>query len=173
MIAIFRSPDNLAAMPSYRKNVAAILVDHQGRILICERRKPDDAWQFPQGGVDKGETSLQALLREVEEEVGLLPEHYDVEYSRGVYRYKYPDKVSEKKGYRGQAQTYYLCRIKEGAPEPRIAKNCKEFKDYQWIYPCEFKRKWLPKFKEEVYEHVLWDFFDVEMKGNKTNKSYG
>ena len=59
----------------FRPNVAALMVDEQGRVLVCERFRVPGAWQFPQGGVDEGEEHDKALFREVEEEVGFLREH--------------------------------------------------------------------------------------------------
>ena len=53
----------------YRLNVAAILRNGAGKILIGERKDRSGAWQFPQGGVDEGETLAQALVRELREEI--------------------------------------------------------------------------------------------------------
>lgn len=58
--------------------------------MICERSRDPGAWQFPQGGIDPGETALEAVHREVCEEVGFLPSQYSIEESRGGYRYDYP-----------------------------------------------------------------------------------
>ena len=53
-------------MSEYRPNVAAIMQRTDGKILVAERADVQDAWQFPQGGVDPGEDLLAALYREVE-----------------------------------------------------------------------------------------------------------
>ena len=66
----------ISPMVQYRSNVAALVVDPSGSLLICERVNVPGAWQFPQGGVDPGESLEQALFREVREEVGLEAEHY-------------------------------------------------------------------------------------------------
>ena len=68
-------------MEKYRPNVAALMVNEREQLLICERFKVPGAWQFPQGGVDEGEEPDKALLREVEEEVGFLPD-----FKRETYR---------------------------------------------------------------------------------------
>ena len=47
-------------------------------MLICERSGQKGAWQFPQGGIDPGETALEAVRREIGEEVGFLPSQYDI-----------------------------------------------------------------------------------------------
>lgn len=154
-------------MVRFRTNVAALILDSKGRLLICERCNCPGNWQFPQGGVDPGETLREALHREVKEEVGLLPRHYKVLQKRDGYRYLYPPEVRIKKlrkhGNHGQEQTYYLCQLKPKAPKIDVAQNPPEFSDYRWIQPASFKLKWLPDFKRDVYREVLRDFFQVEL----------
>ena len=102
---------NLARVVRYRANVAAIIINPEGNLLICERATVPGAWQFPQGGVDHGESSEQALFREVSEEVGLRAEHYAILLRREGYRYLYPEQAQDKKlrkhGSHGQEQTYF------------------------------------------------------------------
>lgn len=148
---------------SFRPNAALIFQRSDGHILICERMKTRGAWQFPQGGLDRGETPAQAAMREGQEEVGFTPEEYDIVESRGLYRYYYPDdvqrRVRHKRGrcYVGQEQTYFLCRMRDDAVEPRL--DNREFRAYRWILPQDFDLDWLPPFKRRVYEQVLADFF--------------
>ena len=143
------------------------MIRADGRVLICERATLRGAWQFPQGGVDPGETAEAALFREVREEVGLLPEHYQVLESRAGYRYLYPEHVRRKKlrkhGNHGQEQTYFLCRVRDGAPEVDVNQKPQEFSAYRWILPDEFELDWLPEFKRDVYRQVLWDFLRVTL----------
>ena len=150
-----------------RPNVAALIVRPDGQLLVCERASFRGAWQFPQGGVDEGEDLLQALHREVREEIGLLPIHYDVAYSKDGYRYLYPPDVRVKKkkkhGFQGQEQTYFMCHLKPSAPEVNINQKPQEFCAYRWIVPSEFEIEWLPEFKREVYRHVMRDFFELDL----------
>jgi putative (di)nucleoside polyphosphate hydrolase len=153
-------------MGEYRPNVAALMVNDEGLLLVCERLLNPGAWQFPQGGVDEGEEHELAVLREVEEEIGLKPEHYVVEKSKGGYRYDYPpgamkDKPARKARFVGQEQTYYLCRVKGEAPEVNLMREPREFSQAKWIEPGEFDLEWLPDFKKETYRAVLRDFFGV------------
>jgi putative (di)nucleoside polyphosphate hydrolase len=154
-------------MVRYRPNVAALMVNPSGALLICERATIPGAWQFPQGGVDPGETPEQALFREVREEVGLEPKHYEVLRMREGYRYLYPQDVRGKKlrkhGNHGQEQTYFLCRLREGAPAVNVDQKPREFRAYRWILPEEFDLEWLPVFKRDVYREVMWDFFRIEL----------
>jgi putative (di)nucleoside polyphosphate hydrolase len=154
-------------MVRYRPNVAAVMVNVDGCLLICERVTVAGAWQFPQGGVDAGESLEEALVREVREEVGLLPSHYEVVERRVGYRYLYPTKVRGKKirkhGSHGQEQTYFLCRLQAGAPEINVDQKPREFRAYRWIPPSEFDLDWLPPFKRDVYREVMRDFFGIEL----------
>lgn len=154
-------------MVSYRPNVAALILNSVGNLLICERMTLPGAWQFPQGGVDAGETLKEALYREVREEVGLLPIHYTVMAQRAGYRYLYPVDAREKKlrkhGNHGQEQTYFLCHLTAQAPAVNVNQKPQEFRAYRWILPQEFDLEWLPEFKREVYRQVMKDFFRINL----------
>ena len=153
-------------MANYRANVAALIVDQRGCLLICERFKVPGAWQFPQGGIDEGESAEETLRREVEEEVGLPPDCYEIRARRDGYRYIYPQRVKKRKRgacYDGQEQTYFLCQLKEDAPEVNLEREPREFSQFRWVYPDKFSLAWLPDFKKEVYQKVLADFFDVKL----------
>lgn len=154
-------------MVRYRPNVAALVLDARGRLLVCERAGCPGSWQFPQGGIDPGEETRDALHREIREEIGLLPEHYEVLEERGGYRYLYPPDVRNKKlrkhGHHGQEQTYFLCRLLPDAPEVDVDQKPREFSDYQWIKPARFNIKWLPAFKRDVYREVMRDFFELDL----------
>ena len=152
----------------YRPNVAALMINDEGRILICERLKNPGAWQFPQGGVDAGESVREAIVREVSEEIGLFPEDYVIEESRGGYRYDYPSEVilgkpAHKAHFVGQEQTYFLCRVGRDSPPVNLMQEPREFSQARWILPDEFQFSWLPEFKKETYRAVLRDFLGVEI----------
>lgn len=112
-----------------------------------------------------GEKMIGALAREVKEEIGLPWNSYKVLEKRGGYSYLYPDQVKKNKlKYDGQIQTYYLCRLKKGAPEINLERQKRpEFGRYKWIHPEDFKLKWLPEFKRQVCRAVMLDFFDVRL----------
>ena len=59
---------------SYRKNVGLIVLNQENQLLVC-RRKDQQTWQFPQGGIDIGESPRVAAHRELFEEVGTF---YDI-----------------------------------------------------------------------------------------------
>ena len=146
----------------YRSNVAGILRNAHGRILVCERAQVEGAWQFPQGGVDEGESLDEALRRELWEEIGVVPEDYRIVAARGPYRYLFGE-GRKKKGYHGKEQHYFLCEFE--APDTRIevATEHPEFRAWKWIAPGEFQLAWLPEMKVEVYRAVFRDFFAIAL----------
>ena len=151
-------------MASYRPNVAALILNRKGKLLVCERINSKGSWQFPQGGVDEGEKLIKALAREVQEEIGLPWSSYKVLEERGGYTYLYSEQVKKQKLlFDGQEQTYYLCRLKKGAPDIDLDQKSPEFGRYRWICPEDFKLKWLPEFKRQVYRAVMLDFFGVRL----------
>jgi len=151
-------------MASYRPNVAALILNRKGKLLVCERINKKGSWQFPQGGVDEGEKLIKALSREVEEEIGLPRSSYKILEKRGGYTYLYSEQVKKQKQlFDGQEQTYYLCRLKKGAPDIDLDQKSPEFRRYSWICPEDFELKWLPEFKRQVYRAVMLDFFDVRL----------
>ena len=58
-------------MAEYRLNAGIVVFNRQGKVLLCRRKGWPDAWQFPQGGIDTGETAEQAAVRELREETSL------------------------------------------------------------------------------------------------------
>ena len=149
-------------MPCYRPNVAIILRNASGEILICQRCDWPECWQFPQGGMKKGETPLEALHREVEEELGLLPSDYRVLSSKGPYRYLFAD-GRNKKGYDGQEQQYYLAELTNA--EARIRYDASdEFQDARWVAPGAYELQWIAPMKQAVYAQVFRDFFGLELR---------
>lgn len=149
----------------YRPNAAIIYQRSDGSVLVCERVKPEGAWQFPQGGVKKGETPVAAACREGMEETGFRPNEYEIVGQHGPYRYDYPaaerERVLRKRGisYAGQEQHYFLCRMHDDKAEPWL--DNKEFRNYRWVQPAEFPMDSLPSFKRGVYEQVMHDFFGL------------
>jgi putative (di)nucleoside polyphosphate hydrolase len=147
----------------YRPGVAAILQDRSGRILICERSDTPGAWQFPQGGIEHGETPAAALAREVAEEIALPRGSYSIAAVRGPYRYRFPAGIT-KKGFRGQAHHYFLLRLRGRKALVNTAVANHEFRHARWIYPDEFDLAWLPPMKRPAYRRVLRDFFGVTLR---------
>jgi putative (di)nucleoside polyphosphate hydrolase len=146
----------------YRPNVAAILQRSNGDIFVAERINIPGAWQFPQGGIDEGEDAEQAMLREIEEEIGVKRELLEITQRRDGYRYAFAKGRLKYGIYGGQEQTYFLCRFLGQDTDFNLAATHQEFASFRWIKPSEFQMDWVPKFKRAVYRQVMLDFFGVE-----------
>jgi len=146
----------------YRANVAGILRNQAGRILICERFGIAGAWQFPQGGIDGDELPKEALVRELREEIALLPSHFTIVERRGPYRYLFGS-GRMKKGYHGKEQLYFLCDFHGADRDIRVETEHPEFQAFRWIEPARFEIAWLPEMKRDVYRAVFDDFFGVKI----------
>ena len=74
----------------FRANVGIVLMHDDGRVFLGGRAGAR-GWQFPQGGILRGERAEEALYRELEEEVGLAPRDVEeVGRTRGWLRYRLP-----------------------------------------------------------------------------------
>ena len=52
--------------------VRVIVMDDKNRMLmVCQHHEDRDIWMVPGGGIEEGESSLEAAVREVDEETGL------------------------------------------------------------------------------------------------------
>ena len=151
------------SMPLYRPNIAAILQDSKGRVLVAERIGIRGSWQFPQGGIDEGEEIIDALRREIREELGLPPQCYEPVRCRNGYRYEFPPHHRRNGTWDGQEQTYFLCRFLGNDRDIDLNQPHPEFAAYQWIAPADFRLSWVPDFKRSVYRQVFQDFFALEL----------
>ncbi|MEH6446492.1 MAG: RNA pyrophosphohydrolase [Oceanospirillaceae bacterium] len=142
----------------FRPNVGIILANSQGQVLWA-RRIGQTSWQFPQGGINDGETPEQAMFREVEEEIGLTANDIEiVAVTRGWLRYRLPKRMIRHNSLPvciGQKQKWYLLKIKSGDDCIDInATNVPEFDGWRWV------SYWYPlgqviSFKREVYRKAM------------------
>jgi len=148
---------------SYRPNVAAIILSSKYpdkcEFFVAHRSDIKNAWQFPQGGIDKGETPREALSRELLEEIGCNNVEVLGEFPEWI-SYDFP-KVSSGKTYPfdGQTQKYFLVRLREGARIDLHAYDIPEFKEYEFVeYDQLFKK--VTYFKRKIYRRVIDYFID-------------
>jgi len=156
----------------YRLNVGIILMNDSGRVFLG-RRLGHDAWQFPQGGLNAGETPHEAMYRELKEEVGL--DKIDIEimgYTRRWLKYRLP-KQYLRHGTTplviGQKQKWYLLRLKSSEQKIRLdLSDSPEFDSWRWVDYDE-PVKHVIFFKRQVYTQALKELAYLTKK-RRTNK---
>ncbi len=117
--------------------VSAIIVERDDKYLIVKKPRKDFAWQFPQGGVDEGETYLQAAKRELREECGTnLSVKFKGEKSLGFYDYTFPkNSIHFKKGIIGAHIAIFRAEYLEGIVEV----DNDEIIDHAWVKYDKFQ----------------------------------
>ncbi len=151
----------------YRPCAGIMLANMQGQVFVGQRidKAPEgDAWQMPQGGIDKGETAREAALRELTEETGITPDLVDViAESTEEHYYDLPPELMGKiwgGKYRGQRQSWFLMRFKGQDKDIDIATGHAEFSKWQWVSPERLPQLIVP-FKKRLYEAVIAEFADL------------
>ena len=159
----------------YRPNVGIILLNQKNQVF-WGKRIHTHSWQFPQGGIDKGETPEQAMYRELHEEIGLKPEHVRiVARTRDWLRYEVPDRFLRRDArghYKGQKQIWYLLQLLTGdwLLNLRVT-NHPEFDAWRW------NDYWVPldvviEFKRGVYEMALTELAHYLPRGAVRGRSH-
>ena len=138
----------------FRANVGIVLM-RDSRELFLGGRVGGRGWQFPQGGVNRGERVEEALFRELTEEIGLRSEHVEVLGStRGWLRYRLPRQYVRDRCI-GQKQRWFLLKLVGDESKLRFdLTNQPEFERWRWT------DYWTPVrevvyFKRRVYVRAL------------------
>jgi putative (di)nucleoside polyphosphate hydrolase len=142
----------------FRPNVGIILTNDRGQ-LFWGRRIGQNAWQFPQGGIKAHERPLDALYRELEEEVGLRPHQVEVlGYTQGWLRYRLPPylvRQNRRPLCIGQKQVWFMLRMLAADDEVRLdACEQPEFDYWRWVDYWHPLRE-VVFFKRGVYRRAL------------------
>lgn len=148
----------------YRPAVGVMLLNADGKVFVGQRLDNQlDAWQMPQGGLDKGERAEDGALRELEEETGIDPSLVDVvACASRTLDYDLPQELARKVWggkYRGQRQTWFLCRFLGTDADVRINTAEPEFRAWKWAEPADLPAMIVP-FKRALYAAVLEEFGD-------------
>lgn len=148
-----------------RPNVGIILLNKYQEVFWAKRYGQLDAWQFPQGGIDLGETPEQALYRELYEEIGL--EKDDVKClgeTSSWFTYRLPKKYLRYDSLPlclGQKQKWFLLELRTTIEKINFNLGKKpEFEEWRWVdywYPVDH----VIHFKKNVYRKALQEFSPI------------
>lgn len=164
---------NVLDAQGFRLNVAIVLINSKGCVLLAKRFK-QNAWQVPQGGVNDKEEIVTALYRELEEEIGLTQKDVTlIASTKHWLRYKIPVKLRrpEEPLFVGQKQKWFLLKLNTDDSRIRLDFSQKqEFDDWQWVsywYPL----RTVIDFKRSVYRRALKELsqylgYDINYQNN-------
>ena len=141
----------------YRPCVGIVLFNRDGMVFVGQRIENfAEAWQMPQGGIDEGESLLEAGKREMLEEIGTNNAEYIGEFPEWL-EYDIPPKLANRLWsgrYRGQTQKWLAFRFNGDDSEIDIDTDDPEFREWRWAAPEKLPSMAVP-FKRAVYERVL------------------
>ncbi|MDB3872697.1 RNA pyrophosphohydrolase [Pelagibacteraceae bacterium] len=143
----------------YRHGVGMMVFNDKKQIFVGKRIDNQEAWQMPQGGVDKGENVEVAAKRELYEETGIQSIRI-IKKSDKEYIYDLPDHLLGKiwKGkYKGQKQTWYLMKFLGPDSEININQKHPEFNEWKWVSIDELPNL-IVNFKKDLYQAVIAEF---------------
>ena len=143
----------------YRPNVGVVVFNDKGEVFLGRRRGERGfwVWQFPQGGMDKGESPKQAALRELYEETGIDKSKLKIlGQTNGWLYYDFPN--GPRKGWRGQRQKWFAVRFTGKAKHINLKiESPPEFSSYAWGTLDDACHLIVP-FKRKVYKYIAREF---------------
>ena len=146
---------------TYRRGVGIMLLNSQNLVFAARRIDTEqEAWQMPQGGIDKDEAPQAAAMRELNEEIGTN----DVDVigeSKAWLSYDFPENLAQTLWggkYHGQSQIWYAMRFRGQDREIDLdASGHAEFSDWCWMTPTDVLNA-IVNFKRPVYDAVFKEF---------------
>ena len=142
-------------------NVGVVLFNRQGRVWLGHRAGADQAfgWQFPQGGIDAGETAEAAARRELAEETGVVSVQA-LDATPGWIAYDFPPGMPARPGHhwRGQKQRWFAFLFTGQDEEVALDRHAEiEFDAWRWAALDEAPERVVP-FKRQAYLRVVEAF---------------
>lgn len=153
------SAEEIAALP-YRSGVGVALFNPQGLVFVAQRiDMRAEAWQMPQGGMDKGEEPHETALRELEEEIGTAKAEI-LEESADWLTYDLPPELVPiiwKGRYRGQKQKWFAMRFTGRDADINLETKHPEFHTWKWA-PFQQVPDLIVPFKRSLYLDLVQRF---------------
>ena len=144
----------------YRPCVGIMLLNREGKVFVGKRiDQTVEGWQMPQGGIDKGETPKQAVMRELLEETGIDKAEIIAEMDDWV-TYDLPQHligVAFHGKYKGQKQKWFALRFTGEDADINLTAHEPEFSSCQWVEIDRLAGLIVP-FKRDTYRQVIAAF---------------
>lgn len=146
----------------FRPCAGAIVFNKKGQILLCSRKDTtSDAWQFPQGGIEKNETPKEAAKRELFEETS-VSSIISIYTDEKPQKYEFTNEIKDlliQRGIFNIGQEIYFTLFYFYGDDSEIHVKTKqpEFKDYMWS-DFDFAVKNIIPFKRDVYSAAAQKF---------------
>ncbi len=143
----------------YRSGVGMMVFNDEKKIFVGKRIDNQEAWQMPQGGINKDEDIESAAKRELFEETGIQSIRI-IKRSEKIYTYDLPQHLLGKiwKGkYKGQKQTWFLIKFLGPDSEININQKHPEFNDWMWV-DIQKLPELIVSFKKDLYLSVVKEF---------------
>jgi len=147
----------------YRSCVGLMVFNKIGQVFCGQRLdNKAEAWQLPQGGIDEGETPIEAGFRELKEETSIVNVEFVSEYPEWL-KYDIPLPLANalwEGKFRGQTQRWLLFSFTGIDNEININTSHPEFKNWEWINPTQLPLKAI-SFKQEIYSKINKAFIPI------------
>ena len=136
-----------------RIGVGVIILNKENKVFVGKRRdNPTDKWQMPQGGVDKNESYIAAMKRELYEETSIKSIKL-LKVLNGFFEYELPMNlvgIIWKGKFRGQRQKWFVAKFLGEDDEINLKTDYPEFIEWKWIFPEKLPEV-IVDFKKDMY----------------------
>lgn len=147
----------------YRKNVGMMIINADGLVFMAKRKHKSNntnpkCWQMPQGGIDDNESPIDAVYREMMEEIGTNNVELIAE-SKNWYNYDFPAEVlkTNPMPFDGQTQKWFLFKFLGNDNDFNFTTDVQEFQDFMWS-KIDTVPDMIVEFKADVYKKVVDEF---------------